>query len=175
LRKEEKMIPVILGFVLGIIFGRKLIKNVGIGDVVSVIMTLIAGFIGAGIGIIIAIGIGVFLPSEYVLDNQIEIVALKDNRSIEGDFFLGCGSINSEFYYFFYKKEKDGSLTFDKIAANSHTKIYEEERKDGMIEIFEKRFIKESHYIFGVPFDSPKCKIHVPKGSVLRQFELDLK
>lgn len=134
--------------------------------------------LGALTGLMIAFGIGEPIPVKEFA-KEIKLVALKDTSGIRGTFFLGSGSVRQEFYYFFYKKEKDGSVTFDKLLARN-VKIYEEERKDGVIKAFEKRPIKKiSLSLFG--FHHPangdrdqRYEIHIPKGSIERTFKLDL-
>lgn len=67
------------------------------------------------------------LPNMLITDNLLktqcidklvsseEIIALNLDRSTEGEFFLGCGSIKNEPYYFFYTQDKDDNIKLNKI------------------------------------------------------------
>lgn len=61
-----------------------------------------------------------------VVEIRKEIVALQDNMTIEGSFFLGSGYIEGELYYFYMEKKADGGYTAQKVYADSHCTIYED-------------------------------------------------
>ena len=166
------MILIGLAFVIGTVIGW---KSMG-GDewFLDGLIAILCGAIAAFVALLIAALIGTCLPAEYVLDHQIELAALNDHSGISGNFFLGCGNIENEFYYVFYRKEPDGSKTFDKIKADKKAKIYEEERNDGIIEAFREDFINKNHWLFAVVFSEPRYKIRIPKGSISKKFKLDL-
>lgn len=44
-----------------------------------------------------------------------EIIALNLDTSTKGEFFLGCGSIENEPYYFFYTQDKNNNIKLNKI------------------------------------------------------------
>lgn len=101
--KEDGMYVLIICALVGIVSGFYAErKSDYAGDKISGLM--IGGLIGLIIGSFAVLIIGASLPSEYALSNQSELVALEDYGSTEGSFFLGCGSINEQFYYFFTKK-----------------------------------------------------------------------
>lgn len=47
-----------------------------------------------------------------------EIIASNLDTSIEGEFFLGCGSIKNEPYYFFYTQDKNDNIKLNKIHCD---------------------------------------------------------
>lgn len=109
---------------------------------------------------------------EYVLDSQLELVALQDNNGIHGDFFLGSGFIESELYYVFYYKyeDKEGAgFKTDRILAKNAI-VYEQIRNDGLVKIYK---FSRGGFLRKTVFE--RYEIFIPKGSILRQFQLDAK
>lgn len=166
------MIAIVIFVLIGFIVGHKIS---GINGAWRIFLTLTLGGMGFITGTLIAYLIGVLpLSSEYVVTEKIELVALQDTGGIRGEFFLGSGSIESEFYYVFYKKTKNGSIKFDKIQANNAVSIWEEERKDGKIDILKKKFKSKFGILFALS-ETTKYEIFIPKSSILKNFQLDLK
>lgn len=133
--------------------------------------------IGAIIGPLTALKIGTFFPKTYVLTETTELVALHDNSASQGNFFLGCGTMDSEFYYVFYQKEGN-AVKFRKISAEDYYEtplIFEEDRSDAILQKYTKRFMKEKNVRWGIFIGSIKYEFHIPKGSILKNFQLDLK
>lgn len=110
---------------------------------------------------------------------NIELVSLNKGSKLQGKFFLGTGELNQKEYYYFYKRAQDGGYKPGKIAISDSVTIYEEERSDGLIEVYEcYRENKESFVItyFGLPFTEPCGKAYhfrIPAGSLKRDFLLD--
>lgn len=61
-----------------------------------------------------------------VVETRQELVALKDNITTEGSFFLGSGRVEGEMYYFYMAKESDGGFTAHKVYADDHCRVYED-------------------------------------------------
>lgn len=55
--------------------------------------------------------------SDEVKSSQ-SIVNFKDNRDLQGGFFIGCGEVNTEQYYYYYYKTDKGSYKASKIKAD---------------------------------------------------------
>jgi len=73
----------------------------GWDDGFVIILPLIHALLFATAGLIIAIA----LPVKYETTSWSEnIVTLKDNKTLEGRFFLGSGIINGSMKYFYYQK-----------------------------------------------------------------------
>ncbi|MFW6219746.1 MAG: hypothetical protein ACOC33_02815 [bacterium] len=117
---------------------------------------------------------------------EYELVSLNDNRDIHGGagmiFFVGSGYINQELYYYFYVKDiKTGLIEFKKEYAenNYYDKIYIKEIDGNEKPRFVKYgyFLKDKESIFYDPYliENSKSILYVPKGSVLKNFNLDLK
>jgi len=143
-------------------------------------------------GIIALIGtfvLGVFIygfsdcTDEYRVVSKQELVAISDQgNNLNGRFFLGCGSIKDEFYYFCYIQEKDGTISFSKfLASDKKVKILEEKRDKG---ILEKRKVLRSLkktvvnkillYPFLSRFTGEEFWFRVPEKTIKRNMSLDL-
>ena len=61
--------------------------------------------------------------SDEVKSSQ-SIVNFKDNRDLQGGFFIGCGEVNTEQYYYYYYKTDKGSYKASKIKADDCEIIY---------------------------------------------------
>lgn len=123
--------------------------------------------------------------TEHRVVSQQEIVAVADQNGVDGSFYLGCGQIQNEFYYFCYLREDDGLVSFSKfLASDKNVKISEEKRDNG---ILEKREIKTPviktpvNKIFLYPFVSlMQGKKHqkifrVPENTIKKGMSFDLK
>jgi hypothetical protein len=139
----------------------------------GVIMGAVGGFLGLFLGLGLAWVIGTTLPSKYVLKSQIELVAMQDTANVQGSFFLGSGTIESKPYYVFYQKTGKG-LKFGKIPVENVIVYEEKGRTDGLINVYAKRFTKDVYKLFAV-VSGTRYEIFIPKGSILRDFKLDLK
>lgn len=138
-----------------------------------------------------------------------KIVALQDNSSVDGSFFLGCGSIDSNDYYVFYVETENGYQreklnaysaerpTYVKyISADTetpHVDYYcvvsrETVDKEATPWLSITSYIKYNEYEVGdvvleeasVPLfkenpDDYRIEIYVPEGSILENYNIDLK
>lgn len=58
--------------------------------------------------------------------------SLKSKDAVNGDFFLGTGSIDGVKKYAFYRENEDGSYSYDDMNAKG-VSVYEEDRADAVI------------------------------------------
>jgi len=112
-----------------------------------------------------------------------KIVSLDLGQVTEGSFFLGCGSIGGETYYYYYKAESDGAFTLQKVPTkfsriymdttpeNSHVVISNGDvnptqcRSDWSDDLCRKEaWVIQKNYVF-----------HVPKGSIKQDYDARLK
>lgn len=123
---------------------------------------------------------------EVLTTKRIDLVSIKDNTLIEGriggGIFVVGGYISESPVYFYYKKVGEGYVQ-DHIKA-AGVVIYED-AKDGIgyITITEaKRVIdrewadKYLHWIIydtQIHYRSKTTEIHVPKGTIIKEFVLD--
>jgi hypothetical protein len=160
------MIWMILGIILGWILGRHII-----GDLFT---RIIFSLLGLVLGIAISMGFGA-LPVEkvYKLTGQEYLYALQDKTGVsEGSFFLGCGSIDSKEYYYYYKKVSENSFKMGKIETEDAL-VIEDDNETPRIETYMQRWKNENWYWLGIPAKE-KIKVYIPKNSIVSKYKLDL-
>ena len=117
------------------------------------------------------------LPSEYVEINRVNIYSLNNQKDIEGSFALGCGSIKSEMYFYYYISN-DYGYSIEKIRSDGVLFVEDENCSDfGYISFVEKQLINEDNFFgFGkwVPRPEPLTIIHLPLNSVKIDFNVSL-
>jgi|GEM_PF-6582909 len=106
------------------------------------------------------------------------IFSIENVKSINGTFVLGTGRINQSIVYYYYTQEKEG-LKLEYIDSDD-VYIVESDRKP-VIETIEEKPIYIKPWIEEIvllqPFHFPKtyCTIIVPKNTVKKVFDLQLK
>jgi hypothetical protein len=102
------------------------------------------------------------------------IQAAADGSLTNGSFFIFGGQIEEEPMYFFYR-EDNGVIRQGHIPV-ANTVIIEDQESRGFIKVTTQstEMVVDPLYVY-VPFGGEKeYEIHVPKGSVVRQFNFDL-
>jgi hypothetical protein len=148
------IIYLITGFFLGILIGAMCVSGitddkwgVPIGILVFILCIIAGGYYGV---------------TSTVVNEEIKIYSIGDSMSVEGAFVLGCGSIDGYPVFLFYKDSGSGGYVLGHVSA-SDSVIYEDAQGDTGI-------IKYSYPSCAVP---DNFEIHVPKGTIKRQFNLD--
>ena len=109
-------------------------------------------------------------PLEY---EAIEIYALADGNLTEGHgSFLGSGHINEELKYTFVKKDAfgytieqvDADTCYVKYTNDTPRAVPVEERYDGWVKFWTGESVAKTGYIF-----------YLPEGSIIEQYNIDLK
>lgn len=105
-----------------------------------------------------------------------EIYSLKDSKNVEGHFFLGCGYIGTEEYYYFYIKTERG-LALEKIKANDvYIQETDEESPKLIYQYHENTYLLFNEFLkkFGTnPYTKDKV-LKVPSGTVTKEYTIDL-
>ena len=104
---------------------------------------------------------------------KVYISCLSDNSEQEGALFLGCGQIDGVFKYAYYKKT-DLGYKLETCNAKDVTIVYDDE--DPHIEYIYNCLPKDSfwhEYVCEKELQS--IIIHIPKGSIKSNYELDAK
>lgn len=117
---------------------------------------------------------------------RLEIVALNNYSAIKGDFFLAQGNINSIPSYVYYYKTHDGGIRLDTIDARN-INIYEQDSDEAYLSLVGTKVIytdKPNNTllqlfvpVFRMSDEEVRNRhwtIHVPKGTIIRQVQLDL-
>lgn len=113
-----------------------------------------------------------FIFVEHI-QTKYDIVSISDGTNLNGSFVLGCGTIKEESYYYYYQKEITGGYTQHKVLTKQTT-IFEDANEYPFVILYN---VQSSDNRFAIPFG--KCpyitaEIHVPAGTIIKQFKLDL-
>ena len=118
------MYTIALLFILGLIFGIVSAKRSPFSH--FVIDSLFSGLVGGCAGVIISMLLWLFVPSHTVNYGPAQLVAIRSADGLNGAFIWGSGSVSSETYYHFYKRNNDGSMTPVSVEANSLVRVAED-------------------------------------------------
>jgi hypothetical protein len=125
---------------------------------------------------IVSILISIFngIPEKKLVeDGAIPIVAMKDKTIGEGNFTLGCGTIDGVSYYFFYQKLNNGGYKQGKVKADVAT-IFETNSKLPRIQYYKYEFVNKELDKWMFPPQNEKVNIYVPVGSVKQNYTFNL-
>lgn len=129
---------------------------------------------------VVAVGMGcfcrLFFHKHEVSKWRDDLAVIRVKDETTGNSFLGSGSIKGDQYYFFYYKNDDGSVTPGKIESSWRVKVYEEDRKDAVLEtsiyVEDNPRLANIFSIAGSDPGSNTFKFHVPKGTVIQGFSM---
>ena len=145
-------------------------------------------FVGCVISALISgalVGIGSFigsLPKRVgVLDHDYPLVALREKDGIQGNFyFLGAGTFRDVQYYFWYRRNENGTISGGKTLRDPGVRIHE--ITDGsapFMRIFKTEYVnpnvKNILWIFGLDLRDDADwypDFFIPKGSIKEGYEL---
>lgn len=176
------LIVLVITFIIANLITHSINNDDSVGIISRIFRHIGGSILGFFIGILVwclLMGIvGVFKSGEYNKIVKHELISLGDGNSVGGQFVLGCGSIDNKMVYTYYRKEVNGDGIIRRSITASMTKIYE-------IDSLQSPYL-EVHIISGGEFDDdwfPTCinmgnqkyKIFIPKGSIVRDINLDNK
>jgi len=149
-----------------------------IKEEVGIIETIFTAFFGTVfsslLGILFALMVGIFLPNKTKI-TKYEILAIKDGNSTNGSFFLGCGTIKNKNYYYYYRKNNNG-FSQDKVLSDNVI-IYEDATDSTSYIKLQQKILETPYDNWGILDDKVEknpIEFHVPKGTIIKQFKLDL-
>ena len=118
--------------------------------------------------------------SDEVKSSQ-SIVNFKDNRDLQGGFFIGCGEVNTEQYYYYYYKTDKGSYKASKIKADDCEIIYTKDTPhiDTIVKSADEKATEnpltfEPLLSLRISGTGEKYKIYIPEGSITTDFQVDM-
>jgi hypothetical protein len=136
---------------------------------------MFALFIGSMVGIAITLAasgiIGGIVVNEYVLKDTFPIYALQDNNGVQGSFFLGSGSVDSNLKYYYAAQCEDGI----KIYNIDTEKAILKNDENPHIETYKAQFVNKFLRNNLANLCDDKYKIYIPQGSIQYNFNVDLK
>lgn len=135
-------------------------------------------FAGAfGLGCWISSIIGHDLPQDWSLRGKWTLVAMRNSDSvagrISGGIFLMSGYIGSQQVYNYYTLNRDGSFKPGKWETDSNTAVYEEDRTDGLLVVYDPKFKKPWMGWIGDTVSATRGEFHIPKGSLKKAFTIE--
>lgn len=133
-----------------------------------------AGVIALGCGLASLIGGG--LPQVWSQCWQGEMVSMRnadgETGSLHGGLFMMVGTIGQSSTYFYYTTTNDGGFRQQQWTPDGNTTIYEEDRKDGQLTQYKRKFAHPWMDWIGSPEDVYRMEFHIPKGSIQKQFSI---
>jgi len=149
-------------------------SDIGTKIWVCIYVPVVAAIIWGVAVVVIALFLGIFSDKHYEKSRTVEIVAMGDKSSAGGTFFLGCGSIKSDSYYFYYEKTPSGGYKQGKIETEDAI-IYEKDSiSKPFITFFIKKFNNKWWDDWAICTNDEIANIFIPKGSIQQNFTLDL-
>jgi hypothetical protein len=146
------------------------------GFAVGCLLTVLAMLVAMGAACGLSSVIADHSAQEWKVCWKSNIVSLRGSDgvagSVSGGIFLLSGHIGSEQFYNYYTAADDGSFRPHKWRADSHTRVFEEDRKDGEVIEWEKSFKKDWILWFATPANDLAMDFHIPKGSLRQDFSL---
>jgi len=131
-------------------------------------------FLGLGIVLMITIIKSEIAGKEYVPEPPKQIIALQDNMTISGRFFLGTGTVGGEMAYYYFAKDEIGAKMGHVPMTETH--VIESTDAEPSVQKFKARyksaFLRFNFVLLG---DYAKYRITVPPGSIIREYTVDLK
>lgn len=108
---------------------------------------------------------------EYEIASDTQIVALKDNQNVGGNFYIMGGYVDEDLYYYYATETEFGYKTEKVESENTYIKYTDGETH---IEKYEPKFINKFAYLFGFPMQFSRHIIYCPEGTVTNEFRVDL-
>ncbi|MEO2600972.1 hypothetical protein [Clostridium butyricum] len=166
--------------VIGYLWYRSYIKysNCTTGDIVCFILLCIISGIICGIIYGISILTIDFKTDKYEsIKYKQEIYALQDSSGMQGRFFLGSGYINNKLQYSIVIEDEYGGKKIQQLD-NDRTSLFED--GETYIIAYQNKYtnplvIKLLGTDLALNENVTRYEIHIPKGSVTTQYNIDLK
>ena len=106
------------------------------------------------------------------------ICSLSANSDVSGNFCLGSGTINEKSYYYYLANTEKGYM-MQKVEANTPAYIKEDCENKPFIEFTKYNCVKQNWFsklLFEKEFfnEDREVVIHVPKGTVVKNYTVDI-
>lgn len=146
------------------------------GDILTSFFVFLAGeFVSMICSFIITLAVGCligcfFEPVSYT-QTETPLIALKDNSTINGSFFLGCGSVGSKTQYS-YAVDTEFGIEIKTLSTDEKIYFKYDEGTPALI-TSEPVYSTLAEWI-SIPYDNPIYTFRIPEGSVINEYEIDL-
>lgn len=103
-----------------------------------------------------------------------QLVSLRSADGASGSFFLGSGRIDSELYYTWYERLRDGAIVSHRMVARGDVLVYEQDRIDAQLSGWHRHFTHAWVRWFALDMDEDiyVYTFYVPNGTVRQGFSL---
>jgi len=142
---------------------------------VALLLSCLISLVPVGIALLI----GSIPKTKGVTLKEYDLMSLFEKDGISGRFFLGIGSIDGIEYYFWYRRNKDNSISGGKTERSEDVQIYETDKKPKMITYqtdYKNKYVKYFIWLIGVDKrGSTNCwnpDFCIPKGSIKEGYSL---
>lgn len=158
----------VLGIIAGII--------ICIQDFDFLFEPVIGGIMGGLVGILIGLVVALCLPSKMIEEKStLKLVNMQDGSQTGGNFFLGCGNIESKMKYIFYYEQNSTTFAMEQIDYDKAQIKY---TSDSSAYIETYIIVDDSNYFWNnLSFDTDygDCRyiIYVPEGTIKNNYNLD--
>ena len=148
----------------------------GVDYFLSLMVGLLVGLVTSLVLLVATFTIDENSNKEPIVTDIKTIYAINDNTSTEGKSFLFSGYVKEELVYRMFVEENGGKKAIEIKPDN--TTIYEDsENNNSFIETYQHRYTNGfitwllGEYALG----DITYKIHIPKGSITTEYNIDLK
>jgi hypothetical protein len=108
--------------------------------------------------------------TKWVQTTSIPLVSMRQDTGPSGNYLLGCGTIGTEAYYWYYIKAANGGYALRKFNADQVT-IHEHDSTGGLLIRRDKEFVNPDHGWFGKT-GRFSWEFHIPAGSIQQDFRI---
>lgn len=148
----------------------------------SWVVVLFLGCLISGVISLVPLGLGSWIGSiparQGIEDHRYPLVALREKDGVSGRFFLGSGLIESQEYYFWYRRNPDASVSGGKTLRQPCVTIYEDNAVPTMV-TFKTAYTDKNteNWLRFVGLDMREsehwCEVfHIPPGSIAAGYSL---
>lgn len=107
-------------------------------------------------------------------ESEATMVALADNSSVYGSFFLGTGTLDKTMVYVYYTKEGDGVYQFRTVDAH-RAEVHEVDGVQPHVETWERHFkAPGADHIMWQSLYLDRYKFYIPPGTLRQNMTIDL-
>lgn len=114
-----------------------------------------------------------YADKKYTVKQESPLLALQDNTSVSGHFYLGGGSFNGSMQYVYMVPTSEGTQM---VTVGVNQNVFVIESDNPKVEIYEVKFSNNILNYFAEPIEQyNRTKLYIPKGSIKYDYNVDLK
>lgn len=153
-------------------------------DQIEAWLPLVAGLVINVIAIAAALGCAAWINNvigdnadiEWSLRGKFQMVSMRSFDGARGSaaagLFIAVGYVEARQFYSYYTVNRDGSFRPNKWTTDKDTAVFEEDRTDGQLVIYDIAFTHGWVNWFATPPARSRGEFHIPQGSLKKAFSL---